>query len=111
LQAFPQRGAARHVVHCESAGRSVREIRADVADPEGSAKVAADRFGATTPFGMASGPLLLHCPAAKVYACAEWLRTGAGARTVAVSRLDTVFASTSPLAEHLLGRIDGRAKA
>ena len=64
-----------------------------------------------TPFGVPPGPLLLHCPAAKVYACAEWLRTGAGARTVSVSRLDTVFSATSPLAEHLLGRIDGRALA
>ncbi|MBN9059695.1 MAG: ATP phosphoribosyltransferase, partial [Rhizobiales bacterium] len=85
--------------------------RADVADAEGAARVAADRFGATTPFGIPASHLLLHCPASKVYACAEWLRTGAGARTVAVSRLDTVFSATSPLAEHLLGRIDGRAKA
>jgi ATP phosphoribosyltransferase len=106
------RGALRTIIdriEAESAGRSLREIRADLADAEGAAKVAADRFGATTPFGMPSGHLLLHCPAAKVYACAEWLRTGAGARTVAVSRLDTVFSATSPLAEHLLGRIDGRA--
>jgi ATP phosphoribosyltransferase len=104
------RGALRTIldrIEAEAAGRSWREIRADVADAEGAARVAQDRFATTTPFGTPPGPLTLHCEASKVYACAEWLRTGAGARTVTVARLDTVFSSTSPLAERLLGRLDG----
>ncbi|MCX5495447.1 ATP phosphoribosyltransferase [Kaistia dalseonensis] len=94
-------------IEAEAAGRSLREIRADVVDTEGAARVALDRFGATAPFGTSGGPLTLHCQASKVYACAEWLRTGAGARTVSVTRIETIFSSTSPLAERLLGRLDG----
>jgi len=94
-------------IEAESAGRSIREIRADVADPTGAALVALDRFGATAPFGTPEGPLTLHCSAAKVYACAEWLRTGAGARLVTVGKLEAVFSSTSPLAARLLGRLNG----
>ncbi|MCX5512473.1 ATP phosphoribosyltransferase [Kaistia algarum] len=104
------RGALRIIldrIEAEAAGRSLRQIRADVADPEGAALVAADRFGACAPFGTPAGPLTLHCEAAKVYACAEWLRTGAGARIVTVEKLDMVFSSTSPLASRLLGRLDG----
>ena len=69
--------------------------------------MARERFGAVAPFGATSGPLTLHCESAKVYALAEWLRTGAGARIVTVGRLDMVFSSTSPLAARLLGRLDG----
>ncbi len=103
------RGALRTIldrIEAEAAGRSLREVRADVSDAEGAALVASDRFGATTPFGTSKGPLTLHCPAGKVYQCAEWLRTGAGARTVTVSRLDMLFSATSPLTAHLLGRLD-----
>lgn len=104
------RGALRTIldrIEAEAAGRSLRQIRADVADPEGAALVALDRFGATAPFGTPAGPLTLHCAAAKVYACAEWLRTGAGARLVTVEKLDMVFSSMSPLTSRLLGRLDG----
>ncbi len=104
------RGALRIIldrIEAEAAGRAWREIRADVTDGAGAALVAADRFGATAPFGTGSNPLTLHCPAAKVYGCAEWLRTGAGARSVTVTRLDMVFSATSPLASRLLGRLDG----
>lgn len=105
------RGALRIIVdriEAEAAGRSVREVRADVIDAEGAALVALDRFGATAPFGTPPGALTLHCQASKVYACAEWLRTGAGARTVTVAKLDMAFSATSPLATRLLGRLDGQ---
>ncbi|HWJ75360.1 MAG TPA: ATP phosphoribosyltransferase [Kaistia sp.] len=108
------RGALRTIldrIEAEAAGRSLREIRADVIDGEGAAMVAHDRFGATAPFGTGLGPLTLHCPASKVYQCAEWLRTGAGARSVTVTRLDMVFSATSPLAARLLGRLDGQMTA
>ncbi|SHE76685.1 ATP phosphoribosyltransferase [Kaistia soli DSM 19436] len=108
------RGALRTIldrIEAEAAGRSLREIRADVIDGEGAAMVALDRFGATAPFGTALGPLTLHCPASKVYQCAEWLRTGAGARSVTVTRLEMVFSATSPLAARLLGRLDGQMPA
>ncbi|MBZ9934720.1 ATP phosphoribosyltransferase [Mesorhizobium sp. BR1-1-16] len=108
------RGALRTIldrIEAEAAGRSLREIRADVSDGEGAAMVAHDRFGATAPFGTGHGPLTLHCPASKVYQCAEWLRTGAGARSVTVTRLDMVFSATSPLAARLLGRLDGQMPA
>lgn len=104
------RGALRTIldrIEAEAAGRALREICADVGDAAGAARVAADRFGCAAPFGATKGEtLVLHCPAAKVYACAEWLRTGAGARTVTVSRLDMVFSATSPLTAHLLARLD-----
>ncbi len=107
------RGALRVIldrIEAEAAGRTKREILADVADAEGAASVAAARFGATAPFGVAAGaPLRLFCDAGRVYACAEWLRTGAGARTVAVAKVESIFAATSPLAERLLGRLNGRA--
>lgn len=104
------RGALRTIldrIEAEATARLVREIRADVIDAEGAALVALDRFGATAPFGMRPGVLTLHCQASKVYACAEWLRTGAGAQNVTVSKLDMIFSATSPLAARLLGRLDG----
>ncbi|MBN8998759.1 MAG: ATP phosphoribosyltransferase, partial [Rhizobiales bacterium] len=106
------RGALRTIldrIEAEAAGRTLREVRADVADPQGAALVAHDRFGAVAPFGTAAGPLTLHCESGRVHALSEWLRTGAGARIVTVGRLDMVFASTSPLAARLLGRLDGHA--
>jgi ATP phosphoribosyltransferase len=53
---------------------------------------AAERFGATAPFGLpAPGqPLTFHAPAAQVFDFAAWL-TSQGAASIAVANLDFVF--------------------
>ncbi|MEI2386390.1 ATP phosphoribosyltransferase [Breoghania sp. JC706] len=94
-------------VAAEEKARSVKEIRALVADPEEAAGVAADSYGATAPFGTADGqPLVLHCPTSEVAACAGYLRD-AGAASVSVSTLDYVFETTNPLYDPLAARIQG----
>ena len=94
-------------VAAEEKARSVKEIRALVADPQEAASVAADSYGATAPFGTADGqPLVLHCPTSEVAACAGYLRD-AGAVSVSVSTLDYVFETTNPLYDPLAARIQG----
>ncbi len=60
------------------------------------------RFGVVSPFGgpTSSGMLTLHCPPAKLYALASFLREH-GADTVSVAPLDYVFARANPLYEKL----------
>ena len=56
------------------------------------------KFGVEAPFGgpTSSGMLTLHCPPAKLYAVASFLRDH-GAETVSVVSLDYVFDSENPL--------------
>jgi ATP phosphoribosyltransferase len=113
------RGAVRTIldrIEAEAAGRTLRELRADIAGTTGVVRQASDRFGARNPFAGGavdggksppSGPLVLHCPAEHVEACADWLRAEAGATTVVVSRIETVFSASSPVHDRLLARIGG----
>ena len=96
-------------IEAEAAARTLRSITADVADPPAAAELAGAQFGAVAPFGAAKGrPLSLHVAAGQVTGLAEWLRESAGAKTVTVGRLDTVFSAASPLYERLTGRLDGK---
>ena len=56
------------------------------------------RFGVVSPFGgpTSSGMVTLHCPPAKLYALASFLR-GHGAEAVSVASLDYVFDRADPL--------------
>jgi len=56
------------------------------------------KFGVVSPFGgpTSSGMVTLHCPPAKLYALASFLRTH-GAETVSVASLDYVFDRADPL--------------
>ena len=88
--------------------RASREIRAAIDPVELDGALAfADEYGASLPFGPpAAGELVLHCPAAQVFALAAALQTlGGGARTVAVRTLDYVFRPRNPLTERLAQRI------
>ena len=59
---------------------------------------AASRFGVVSPFGgpTSSGMLTLHCPPAKLYGLASFLREH-GAAAVSVAPLDYVFTQNNPL--------------
>jgi ATP phosphoribosyltransferase len=94
-------------IEAESAGRKLRAVTADVADPARAAK-AAERFGAIAPSTVARGRLTLHVPAEAVAALSEWLRDSAGATTVTVSRIETLFSSTSPAYDRLIAKVDAR---
>jgi ATP phosphoribosyltransferase len=63
---------------------------------------AQQQFGVISPFGgpTSSGMLTLHCPPARVYALASFLRQH-GADVVSVAGLDYVFARANPLYEKL----------
>ncbi|MER2605653.1 MAG: hypothetical protein ABTQ29_07490 [Siculibacillus sp.] len=63
---------------------------------------AVSRFGdeASAPFGVASAPLILHCPSGRVAALADVLRAH-GADTVTVSKLDWIFAAGNEMADAL----------
>jgi ATP phosphoribosyltransferase len=87
----------------EAAGRALREVKADPTEPAKAAYQAAARFGATVPFGIAAdGPLALHCEAGKAPALADWLRSSAGARTVTIGTVDTVFSAENPVYDRLV---------
>lgn len=92
-------------VAAEETARSVREVRALVADPAGAAQMAVETYRCRVPFGTpADQPLVLHCPAREVAACAAFLRN-AGAEFVSVARLDYVFETANPLFDPLAERI------
>ena len=95
-------------IEAETAGRNLVVIKADPVKPAEAARIAAERFKAAAPFGVGS-PLTLHCPAANARGCADYLRFEAGAKTVAVSRLDMVFSAVHPLFDRLVGKIGGPA--
>ena len=82
--------------------REVQEVKADVkGDRAKLVKQAAEKFGASTPFGIASdGPLTLHVPKAAIYSIADWLMER-GAQTVSTADLDDVFQLENPLYEKL----------
>lgn len=94
-------------IAAEAAGEARMVVTADPAKPAEAARAAAERFKAEAPFG-AGAPLTLHCPTGSARACADYLRAEAGAKTVAISRLEMVFCAAQPLTERLLKRIDGK---
>lgn len=67
-----------------------------------------DRFGVVSPFGgpTSSGMVTLHCPPARLYELASFLREN-GADTVSVVSLDYVFDSVNPLFSKLQGFLRG----
>jgi ATP phosphoribosyltransferase len=95
-------------IEAEAAARSLREIRAEVADRASAARAVTERFGARLPFAGKTGPLVVHCPADSVEACADWLREEAGATLVTVAQFQQVFSATSPVYERLAARIGGQ---
>ena len=79
--------------------RAFREVRTRFPGCDSALLATAQReFGVETPFGgpTSSGRLTLHCPPAKVYALASFLREH-GADVVSVAGLDYVFAKANPL--------------
>ncbi len=95
-------------IEAEAAGRTLREITADVSDPKAAAKGAAEHFAARAPLPAAAGTLILHCPLRAVPACADWLRDEAGARTVVVRPIESVFSAENPTYERLTKLFAGR---
>jgi ATP phosphoribosyltransferase len=95
-------------IEAESAGRRLRAVTADVADIGHAAKEA-ERFGAVAPFAPAKGQLTLHVPAGAVASLSEWLRDAAGASTVSVTRIETLFSAASPAYDRLIAKVDGQA--
>ncbi|NRG19866.1 ATP phosphoribosyltransferase [Rhizobiales bacterium] len=87
-------------VAAEEIARNTKEIRAVLPDPKAAAKRAASEFGCTTPFGDDGSPLVLHCPARDVPACAAMLKA-LGAAHVNVVTLDYVFETENPLYDPL----------
>ena len=88
-------------VAAEASKSGAREIRADIAEAELIAAEAARRFSAEIVSAGAVGGLVLHCPKEAVTACADWLRTDAGASHVMVGRREAIF---DPAGEHF-GRL------
>jgi len=108
----PERDALRALldrIEAENAGRKLRAVTADVADPARATK-AAERFGAIAPYAATRGRLTLHVPAETVAALSEWLRDSAGATTVTVSRLETLFSSASPAYDKLIAKVDATGR-
>ena len=95
-------------IEAESAGRKLRAVTADVAD-SGRATKEAERFGAVAPFAPVNGRLTLHVPAGAVAPLSEWLRDAAGASTVTVTKIDTLFSAASPAYDRLIAKVDRRA--
>lgn len=94
-------GAILDRVAAEARGRALKAVSAVLAHPASVAMEAAERFGCTLPFG-AEGPILtLHCPTARVYECAAWLRADKGAETVTVAALEEVFTAENPMLDRL----------
>ena len=100
-------GAILDRVAAEARGRALRSVSALVAQPAAVAVEAAERFGCTIPSGTGGAVLTLHCPAGRVYDCATWLRTDAGAATVTVSALEEVFTADNPMLDRLSAVVRG----
>lgn len=100
-------GAILDRVAAEARGRALKTVAAVVDHPARVAMEAAERFGCTIPFGSDGAVLTLHCPAGRVYECAAWLRTEAGAETVTVSALEEVFTADNPMLDRLAAVVHG----
>ena len=90
-------------IAAQARARAFREIRTRFPGCDAALLATAqDEFGVLSPFGAptSSGMLTLHCPPAKVYALASFLRRH-GADVVSVAGLDYVFAQANPLYEKL----------
>lgn len=99
------RDAARQVllrIAAEEAARRQREVRTRLDRPL-DAKMLAE-FGASQPFASNAGEVILHCPAGRVGALADWL-IGNGASTVTVAALAYIFRAENPLFERLNARL------
>lgn len=96
-------------IEAEAAAVGLREVVAEVADPEGTARIAAERFGARPVVASRDRRMVLHCPEAAVETCADWLRAEAGANTVVVREIESVFSAESPAYDRLIARIEGRS--
>jgi ATP phosphoribosyltransferase len=86
-------------IAAQARARAFREVRTRFPGCDAALLAAAQQqFGVETPFGgpTSSGMLTLHCPPAKVYALASFLREH-GADVVSVAGLDYVFAKANPL--------------
>jgi len=86
-------------IAAQARARAFREVRTRFPGCDAALLAAAQlEFGVETPFGgpTSSGMLTLHCPPAKVYALASFLRQH-GADVVSVAGLDYVFAQANPL--------------
>ncbi len=100
-------GAILSRIAAEEEARTLREVRARVAEPaEDFAADLAARFGAHLPFGPAAGAGVqtIHCPEKAVFALVEHL-AGRGAGDIAVSAPAYVFRAANPLRERLFARI------
>jgi ATP phosphoribosyltransferase len=86
-------------IAAQARARAFREVRTRFPACDAALLATAQaQFGVETPFGgpTSSGMLTLHCPPAKVYALASFLRQH-GADVVSVAGLDYVFAQANPL--------------
>lgn len=99
------RDAARQVllrIAAEETARRFREVRTELDMPLDTAALAG--FGVRQPFPARAGEVILHCPAGRVGALADWL-IGQGAGTVTVATLAYVFRAENPLFERLNARL------
>jgi ATP phosphoribosyltransferase len=90
-------------ITAEARARAFREVRTRFPGCDGTLLAQAQQqFGVVSPFGgpTSSGMLTLHCPPARVYALASFLRQH-GADVVSVAGLDYIFAQANPLYEKL----------
>jgi ATP phosphoribosyltransferase len=89
----------------EEAARTTREIRATIAVGGAELDALAARHEARRPPGRTDGgELVLHCPAARVFALVDEL-LARGAEDVTVRTLDYVFRASNPLGERLFKRL------
>jgi ATP phosphoribosyltransferase len=100
-------GAILARIAAQSRAGGLREVRfavPDSADP--FLTQAADRFGASAPFGIptAGQPTTLLVPVGEVYALADWL-AAKGAKAITVTPLDFVFEPSNPLMARLEERL------
>ncbi len=90
-------------IAAQARARQFREVRTRFPGcDDGLLATARAEFGVVSPFGgpTSSGMLTLHCPPARVYALASFLRQH-GSDVVSVAGLDYVFARANPLFEKL----------
>jgi len=90
-------------IAAEMRAQAVLEVRARVPSPNAVAEAAAERFGATTPFGTDIAPLTLHVPRRRASECAGWLRTR-GAPAAVIAQVADVY-EDNPMTGHLLAAI------
>jgi ATP phosphoribosyltransferase len=86
-------------IAADARARAFREVRVRFAGCDQSVvETAREQYGVLAPFGgpTSSGMLTLHCPPAKVYALASFLRDK-GAMAVTVAEIEYVFSSDNPL--------------